>query len=77
MATVTRVETPSSALVGFRALITAAGRMHGWVGSSCVHPAVLRGARQVLLDGQARHIRVVPEEAENTPAEVVQFPMSD
>jgi len=76
MATVIQVEKPSSARVGNRALITACGQVHGWVGGGCVQPAVLKTARQVLLDGQARHIRVVPKVAEEGTPGVVQFPMS-
>ncbi|MCB1908932.1 MAG: XdhC family protein [Rhodocyclaceae bacterium] len=76
MATVIQVDKPSSARVGNRALITACGHVHGWVGGGCVQPAVLETARQVLLDGQARHVRVVPEVAGDGPPGVVQFPMS-
>lgn len=76
MATVIGVETPSSARVGYRALITGQGEVHGWVGGGCVQPAVLKCARQVLLDGGAQRIRVVPEAADDAPPGVLQFPMS-
>ncbi len=57
LATVVRVETPTSARPGDKAIITADGRLHGWVGGSCVQPLVRAEAQRALADGQARLIR--------------------
>ena len=40
LATVVGVERPSSARVGDRALVTADGTLHGWVGGACTEPEV-------------------------------------
>ena len=42
LATVVAVERPSSARVGDRALVTADGELHGWVGGACTEPEVIR-----------------------------------
>jgi xanthine dehydrogenase accessory factor len=38
LATVVSVERPSSARVEDRALVTAEGELHGWVGGACTEP---------------------------------------
>ena len=45
---------PSSGQQGSRAIITAAGELHGWIGGACAEPVVIREARQVIADGKAR-----------------------
>lgn len=57
-ATVVRAEKPSSGKPGDRAIITADGVMHGWIGGSCSQPAVLKQAMKALADGEARFIRL-------------------
>jgi xanthine dehydrogenase accessory factor len=54
LATVVWRQSPSSSQPGSRAIITAEGELHGWIGGACAEPAVLREARQVLADGRAR-----------------------
>jgi xanthine dehydrogenase accessory factor len=54
LATVVRVERPSSARVGDRALVTADGLLVGWVGGACTEPAVVREALGSLADGECR-----------------------
>jgi xanthine dehydrogenase accessory factor len=54
LATVVRVERPSSARVGDRALVTTAGDVLGWVGGACTEPAVAGEARRALADGECR-----------------------
>lgn len=63
LATVVRIEKPTSAKPGARAIITADGRLSGWVGGSCVQPVVRRESARVLQDGQARLLRICPPEA--------------
>lgn len=52
LATVVGVERPSSARVGNRALVTADGELHGWVGGACTEPEVVRLALHALADGE-------------------------
>ena len=41
LATVVRVVRPASARAGDRALVTAEGRLSGWIGGACAEPAVV------------------------------------
>jgi xanthine dehydrogenase accessory factor len=54
LATVVWRQGPSSGQVGARAIITASGQVHGWIGGACAEPSVIRQARQVIADGKAR-----------------------
>lgn len=54
LATVVWRQSPSSGKPGCRAIITQSGEVRGWIGGACAEPAVIRAARQVLADGEAR-----------------------
>jgi xanthine dehydrogenase accessory factor len=54
LATVVWRQGPSSGQLGSRAIITAAGEVHGWIGGACAEPVVIREARQVIADGEPR-----------------------
>ena len=54
LATVVWRQGPSSSKQGSRAIITADGELHGWIGGACAEPVVIREARQVIADGHAR-----------------------
>jgi xanthine dehydrogenase accessory factor len=54
LATVVWRQGPSSSKQGSRAIITADGQLHGWIGGACAEPVVIREARQVMADGSAR-----------------------
>ncbi|MDX1437193.1 MAG: XdhC family protein, partial [Anaerolineales bacterium] len=72
LATVVRVEKPSSARPGDSALITADGQFSGWVGGSCAQPTILREALKALKDGNPRFVRLTPpEKRAGVPAENV------
>jgi xanthine dehydrogenase accessory factor len=45
---------PSSGKQGSRAIITADGQVRGWIGGACAEPVVIREAKQVMADGNAR-----------------------
>jgi xanthine dehydrogenase accessory factor len=45
---------PSSSQQGSRAIITADGEVHGWIGGACAEPAVIRQAQEVIASGAAR-----------------------
>ena len=54
LATVVWRQGPSSSKQGSRAIITADGRLDGWIGGACAEPVVIREAKQVMADGNAR-----------------------
>jgi xanthine dehydrogenase accessory factor len=54
LATVVWRQGPSSSKQGSRAIITADGEVRGWIGGACAEPAVIREAKQVMADGNAR-----------------------
>jgi xanthine dehydrogenase accessory factor len=54
LATVVWRQSPSSSQPGARAIITAGGELHGWIGGACAEPVVIREARQVMAEGTAR-----------------------
>jgi xanthine dehydrogenase accessory factor len=54
LATVVWRQGPSSSKQGSRAIITADGELDGWIGGACAEPVVIREARQVMADGNAR-----------------------
>ena len=41
---------PSSSQQGSRAVITAGGELHGWIGGACAEPTVIREAQRVIAD---------------------------
>ncbi|HEV1992286.1 MAG TPA: XdhC family protein, partial [Candidatus Dormibacteraeota bacterium] len=60
LATVVRCEPPTSARPGDKAVITADGRLHGWIGGSCSEPIVRREALRALSEGTPQLVRIVP-----------------
>ena len=54
LATVVWRQGPSSGKEGCRAIITASGELHGWIGGACAEPVVIRQAREVIADGAPR-----------------------
>ena len=54
LATVVWRQGPSSGQLGSRAIITADGEVHGWIGGACAEPVVIREARQVITEGEPR-----------------------
>jgi len=68
---------PTSAKAGDKAIITADGRIRGWIGGGCAQPAVIKTVRQCLRDGQPRRIRIAPRDGAEPQAldEVLEFGM--
>jgi xanthine dehydrogenase accessory factor len=62
LATVVRVDPPVSARVGDKAVVTADGRLSGWVGGACSEPIVIREALAALAEGYPRLVRITPAE---------------
>jgi xanthine dehydrogenase accessory factor len=54
LATVVWRQGPSSSQQGARAIITAEGELHGWIGGACAEPAVIREAQQVIAQSTPR-----------------------
>jgi xanthine dehydrogenase accessory factor len=62
LATVVRVEPPTSGKPGDKAVITADGKMVGWIGGSCSEPSIRREAQLALADAKPRLVRIGPAE---------------
>ena len=54
-----RVEAPTSARPGDKAVITADGKLHGWIGGSCSEPTVRREALRALAEGTPQLVHIV------------------
>src|SRR5690348_13139299 len=54
LATVVWRQSPSSSQPGARAIITAGGELHGWIGGACAEPVVISEAQHVMKEGTAR-----------------------
>jgi len=54
LATVVWRQGPSSSQSGSRAIITADGELHGWIGGACAEPVVIREAQRVMAEGTAK-----------------------
>jgi xanthine dehydrogenase accessory factor len=78
LVTVLRAQAPTSAKAGDKALVTADGQIHGWIGGGCAQPAVVKTVRQALTSGQPQRIRIAPtdETAERTLGDVLEFGMA-
>ncbi len=59
--TVVRTANATSAKAGAKAVVTADGTLHGFVGGGCVQGAVRRAALDVLAEGEPRLMRVKPK----------------
>jgi xanthine dehydrogenase accessory factor len=74
LATVVWRQGPSSGQQGSRAIITATGELHGWIGGACAEPVVIREAKQVIAEGKARLLLLgTPEQFANTAPEGMIF----
>jgi xanthine dehydrogenase accessory factor len=63
LATVVRTVSVTAAKAGAKALIAADGSIEeGWIGGGCARAAVLKAARQSILDGQSRLVSIAPHE---------------
>ncbi|MDF9745228.1 XdhC family protein [Natrinema salsiterrestre] len=75
-ATVVRREPPVSANVGDRALVTANGDLHGWVGgAACAQSRVASEARAAIAEGEPRLIGLAPDPDDVDRPGLAAFPM--
>ncbi len=63
LATVVRTLSVTAAKAGAKALIAPDGTIEeGWIGGGCARAAVLKAARQSMIDGQSRLVSITPKE---------------
>ena len=70
LATIVRTADATSAKAGAKAVVTADGVLHGYVGGACVTGAVRKAAMEALQNNTPRLIRVKPKEAVIEPVDV-------
>ena len=66
IAIIVRRKIPSSGKPGDKAIITADGHIHGWIGGGCTQGIVLKEALESLRDGKPRFVSISPNVQENT-----------
>jgi xanthine dehydrogenase accessory factor len=76
LATVVWRQRPSSGSEGAQAIVTADGRLEGWIGGACAEPVVLREARSVIEAGQSRLLYLGTGEPAVLPDGAVHVTMS-
>lgn len=77
LATVVWRQAPSSGHQGARAIITADGQIHGWIGGACAEPVVIREAQRAIVDRQPRLILLgAPERFGDFPEGMIFVQMS-
>ena len=77
LATVVWREGPSSGQQGSRAIYTASGDIHGWIGGACAEPVFVREAVAALESGSPRLLALGhAERFGDLPAGAVSVPMS-
>ena len=62
VATVVRTADATSAKAGAKAVVTADGALHGFVGGGCVQAAVRHAAGEAMAEGEPRLIRIKPKD---------------
>ncbi|MCB8960581.1 MAG: XdhC family protein [Ardenticatenales bacterium] len=75
-ALVVRAENPTSGKPGDKAIVTADGVMHGWIGGSCAQPTVIEESLKALADGEPRLIRLSTEPAGPLRDGLIELPMT-
>lgn len=74
--TVVRTRPPSSARPGMRAVVTAEGALHGFVGGQCTRRTVVDAALAVLREGSPRLLRITPDPTAAREADMLVQPMT-
>lgn len=75
--TVVRREPPVSATVGDRAIVTADGELHGWIGgAACAQSVAVREAQRAIEHGEPTMVAIAPDPADVDRPGVDAFPMS-
>jgi len=64
-ATIVRRKIPSSGKPGDKAIITADGKIHGWIGGGCTRGIVLKESLLSIREGKPRYIQITPNAINN------------
>ena len=62
LVTVVHTVAPTAAYVGARAIVDAAGTLHGWIGGGCAKGVVVSVATKVLASGLPKLVRISNEQ---------------
>ncbi len=77
LATVVWRQSPSSGQHGSRAIVTASGELHGWIGGACAEPVLIREALRAMADRTPRLILLgTPENFGAVPEGMIVIPIS-
>lgn len=77
LATVVWRQAPSSGHQGARAIITADGDIHGWIGGACAEPVVIREGQRVISESKPQLLMLgEPEDFGHVPEGMVSVPMA-
>jgi xanthine dehydrogenase accessory factor len=76
VAVIVRQEGASSGKTGDKAVITADGKLWGWVGGGCTQPVVIKEALKALGEGRARMIRISPGSRPDSTPGIIHYPMT-
>lgn len=77
LATVVWRQAPSSGHQGARAIITADGEIHGWIGGACAEPVVIREGQRVIAEGKPQLILLgASEDFGHVPEGMISVPMA-
>jgi xanthine dehydrogenase accessory factor len=77
LATVVWRQGPSSGQQGSRAIVTANGEIHGWIGGACAEPVVIRQAQEAIAAGASRLLLLgTPEQFGHVPDGMTVIPIS-
>jgi xanthine dehydrogenase accessory factor len=56
--TVVRAVAPTSAYLGAQAVVLSDGTLHGWIGGGCAKDVVIGAARQAIVNGTPKLVRI-------------------
>jgi len=76
LAQVVRRRNPSSSKPGDKAIITADGQIHGWIGGGCTRGIVLKEALASFKDRKPRLVCIAPGVKDDDKANVKQYVMT-
>ena len=62
--TVIEVESPSSATLGDKAVVTSDGMIHGWIGGGCTQPVIQKAVADAMKSGEQMTVRIQPSTGE-------------
>ena len=73
--TVVRAVAPTSAYLGAQAIVLPDGTLHGWIGGGCAKDVVIGAARQAIINGTPKLVRISNDQLQSD-SDVEQHSMS-